>query len=59
MSLWLTIQIQIISNSITNNLWSDIALTVLKKAISVLFLSLNLSRECKVEKKKKKELGFM
>lgn len=34
MSLWVTIQIQIISNSITDYLWFKVALAILKEAHS-------------------------
>ena len=58
MSSWLTIQIQIISNSITNHLCFDVALIVLKEAISVHFIPLYLSEEDNIGKKIK-DLGFM
>lgn len=47
-----------ISNSIPNNLWFDIALVGLKEAFSVPFISLRVSEEGKVEKRIK-DLGFV
>lgn len=52
-------QIQIISNSIINNLCFDIILIILKEAVSVHFIPLSVSKEDKVGKKKIKDLGFV
>lgn len=52
-------QIQIISNSIINNLCFDIILIILKEAVSVHFIPLSVSEEDKVGKKKIKDLGFV